>query len=72
MRWYRSLFYERNGAVSCPMGSGESFGRMNSNHRKGVKHMKYETPELKFVGEAEEVVQGLPSFGGDALGDLDW
>ena len=32
----------------------------------------YQTPELQLIGNASEVVMGLPSFGGDALGDLDW
>ena len=34
--------------------------------------MKYETPELRFVGQAEEVVQGIPYFGGDLIGDRDF
>ena len=33
--------------------------------------MKYETPELKFIGEAADVVQGVANAGGDAIGQLD-
>ena len=33
--------------------------------------MKYETPELMFVGEAADVVQGVANAGNDILGQLD-
>ena len=33
--------------------------------------MKYEIPELKFIGEAADVVQGVENAGGDILGQYD-
>jgi hypothetical protein len=32
----------------------------------------YQTPELLYIGEADEVVLGVQSVGGDLLGELDW
>ena len=32
----------------------------------------YQAPELQLIGSVSEVVMGVPAFGGDAIGDLDW
>ena len=34
--------------------------------------MKYETPELKLIGNAVDVVQGVENLGGDILGQYDF